>query len=101
MGPLESLVNSFVPEHMGRSEAPLSIDYREETLGGVSSKKVRVGLSRMASRLEIMSNYATVRFRGVDYKYNRQGGWDLDMSSTPTNRNSIQTTLLEVPPLKN
>ena len=61
---------------MGRSEAPLSTDYKEGILGGANRKSSRVVLSRRAfTGRRLAGDSMTERFRGVDYKYNRQGGW--------------------------
>ena len=86
MRPNESLVSSVNKTHMGRSEAPLSRDPKEETPGRANRKQLSERVSKMPSG----GDYTLKRdekLRGVESKFNER---DL-LSKTG---NSIQTTLL-------
>jgi len=71
---------------MGRSEAPLSRDRREETPGEANSKPLAAGVSKMPSSAEtLLPRSRDEKLRGVESKFNEHD---------PATGNSIQTTLL-------
>ena len=74
---------------MGRSEAPLSRDLREETPGRANRKKLRVYVSKMplAETIHIL---CVEKLHGVESKFNERD----PMGTQVLKGNSIQTTLL-------
>ena len=88
---------------MGRSEAPLHRDYREAIPGGANRKLSSAVLSRIAfikpEAGDTRAALPTERLRGVDYKYNRQGGgW---LWTRPPTQPVTQFRLLSLEPPKN
>ena len=58
---------------MGRSEAPLTSD-SQEGIPGRTNRKLPSGYpSKIAFEQETLGGQKAERFRGVEYKYNRQG----------------------------
>lgn len=58
--------------HMGRSEAPLSRDQREETLGETNRKPLLPCLSKSSEKRETIGTVRDEKFHGVESKSNKQ-----------------------------
>merc|ERR1712086_628085 len=75
--------SSLHAPHMGRSEAPLPSDRNgEESLEEPTENNARAPVEDVPStRTETMGARATERLRGVEFKYNEQGGSPLQLNS--------------------